>query len=99
MPVTIFRSRLRPDNVAMYRDWADRMSDLAEAMPGHVSHKTFTAEDGERVTIVEFADEEGHSAWATHPEHIEAKKLGLSHFYAEYEILVCDVRRRMKMKR
>ncbi len=34
------------------------MSALAKAMPGYISHKGFVAEDGERVTIVEFESDE-----------------------------------------
>ena len=53
--VTVFRSRLRPD-AAGYDATAARMSELARTMPGYVDHKTFTADDGERVTVVTFAD-------------------------------------------
>jgi heme-degrading monooxygenase HmoA len=69
------------------------MHDLATAMPGFLSIKTFTAEDGERVSIVEFASEEAHRAWREHPEHRAAQELGRRKFYAEYRIQVCkDVR-------
>ena len=33
-------------------------------MPGYISHKGFTADDGERVTIVEFAARGGHARLA-----------------------------------
>ena len=49
------------------------------------------AEDGERVTIVEFESEEGMRAWATHPEHADAKKKGRSVFFTEYRVQVCNV--------
>jgi heme-degrading monooxygenase HmoA len=58
MIVTIFRSRLRPGVDDEYGPTAERMDKLAAAMPGYISHKEFTADDGERVTIVEFASEE-----------------------------------------
>lgn len=93
MHVIIFRNRLKPDAVADYTDWADRMSALARTVPGYVSHKGFTAADGERVTIVEFATEEGLRAWATHPEHVEAKRKGRESFYAEYSLQVCTEQR------
>jgi uncharacterized protein (DUF885 family) len=48
--ITVFRNRLRPENVADYQAWIARMSALAKTMPGYISHKAFTAEDGERVT-------------------------------------------------
>ncbi|HYC36384.1 MAG TPA: antibiotic biosynthesis monooxygenase [Usitatibacter sp.] len=91
MVITIFRNRLKPENVDEYYAWAKRISDLANTMPGHVSHKTFAAEDGERVTIVEFADEASQRAWSTEARHLEAKKKGRSDFYSEYKIQVCTV--------
>ena len=49
------------------------------------------AEDGERVTIVEFENEESLQAWSRHAEHVEAKQKGRSSFYAEYRVLTCQV--------
>lgn len=90
MILTIFRSRLRPEAVEEYTRWATRMSELARAMPGYVSHKAFTAEDGERVTLVEFESEETHRAWATHPEHIQAQRKGRADFYETFSLQVCQ---------
>jgi heme-degrading monooxygenase HmoA len=99
MVVTVFRNRLRQEAQPEYLQWIARMRDIAQSMPGYVSHKTFTAEDGERVTIVEFASEETHRAWATHPQHIEAKKLGRDRFYIEYKIQVCALQRESAWRR
>jgi len=93
MVVTIFRNRLKPENVQEYHEWAGRMGALAKTMPGYVSHKTFAAEDGERVTIVEFADDASQRAWATEQRHVEAKKKGRAEFYAEYKLQVCELKR------
>ena len=91
MILTVFRSRVRPEAQDEYARWAARMSELAQKMPGYVSHKGFTAPDGERVTIVEFESDEAQRAWAVHPEHVEAKKRGRSSFYLEYRVQVCNV--------
>lgn len=93
MIVTVFRSRLKPDAMDEYAPMAARMSELARRMPGYVSHKVFVADDGERVTIVEFESEETHRAWATHPEHINAQRKGRADFYEAYSLQVCDVKR------
>ena len=85
--VTVFRSRLRSDADA-YPDHAARMSALARRMPGYVEHKVFTAEDGERVTLVTFADRPSHDAWGRHPEHREAQRAGVRDYYEEYSISV-----------
>src|SRR5690606_1178765 len=54
MIVTVFRSRLKPEGRDEYMALAPRMAELARTMPGYLSHKSFVADDGERVTIVEF---------------------------------------------
>jgi heme-degrading monooxygenase HmoA len=96
MILTVFRSRLREDARDEYMALAPKISALAKGMPGYVSHKGFVAEDGERVTIVEFEDEESHKAWARQVDHVEAKRRGQASFYAEYSIQVCEVLRESK---
>jgi heme-degrading monooxygenase HmoA len=98
MIVTVFRSRLRPGVGDEYRAMVRRMVELAETMPGYISHKDFTAEDGERVTIVEFANAEGQRAWQTNPEHRTAQKLARDKYYTEYHIQVCTLDRESKFK-
>jgi heme-degrading monooxygenase HmoA len=93
MVITIFRSRLRPENQEAYQRTAARMDQLAHQMPGFVAIKTFSAPDGERVSIVEFESEATHNAWRRHPEHIEAQRLGRELFYSEFRIQVCKLER------
>jgi heme-degrading monooxygenase HmoA len=93
MIVTVFRHRVNPDTREEYAELLTRIVELSKTIPGYVSQKRFTAEDGERVTIVEFATEEGQRRWATHPEHVEAMKLGHLRLYTDFKIQVCDVRR------
>ena len=96
MIVTVFRSRLKPDVGDDYDPMAARMSELARAMPGYISHKVFTADDGERVTIVEFEDMESHKGWGQHPEHRAGQIHGRRAFYSEYKLQVCEVVRESK---
>jgi heme-degrading monooxygenase HmoA len=91
MIVTVFRSRLMPGFKDEYVALADRMNQLAKATPGYISHKGFWAEDGERVTIVEFEHEEGQRAWRMNAEHMEAQRLGRSKYYETYDVQVCNV--------
>lgn len=93
MIVTVFRSRLNPDARDEYAVMAKRMSELAAAIPGYISHKTFTAEDGERVTLVEFASEEALREWRVHPEHGQAKKRAIESFFSEYKVQICNLLR------
>ena len=99
MIVTVFRSRLLPGVKDDYVALANRMNELAATMPGYISHKGFFAEDGERVTVVEFESEEGMRAWRMHPEHREAQRKAREIYYSEYHIQVCNVAREMRFKR
>jgi heme-degrading monooxygenase HmoA len=88
--VTVFRSRLRPGaHAGGYGELAGRMEARARAMPGFLDFKTFTAADGERVSIVVFDTFEHHCAWRADPEHRAAQRRGRDTFYAEYSISVC----------
>ncbi len=98
MIVTVFRSRLRPGFGDEYTALADRMSELARTMPGYVAEKNFVADDGERVTIVEFEHEEGLRAWRTNPEHLAAQKLARQKYYTAYHIQVCTLARESRFK-
>ena len=60
---------------------------------GYIEHKVFVAEDGERVTVVTFADQATHDAWRTHPEHRAAQKAGRDGYYRQYSIAVGTVER------
>jgi heme-degrading monooxygenase HmoA len=91
--LTVFRSRLRDEAAAAYAVHAQRMSELARGLPGYVEHKVFVAEDGERVTVVRFADAASHAAWARHPEHVEAQRAGRASYYVEYSIAVAPLER------
>ena len=93
MVITLFRSRLRPETEREYEAWAARMTELATQMPGYVCHKTFIADDGERITVTEFESEEAQSAWRGLPEHVEAQRKGKRDFYLEYQIQVCELLR------
>jgi heme-degrading monooxygenase HmoA len=94
--IVVFRSRLRPAAREEYLVWAKRMAATVATIPGYLSHKAFVAEDGERLTHVTFADETALKAWATHPDHIDAKKLGRSKFFSEYSFQVCSLVRDRK---
>lgn len=92
MILTIFRSRLRPGAIE-YSNVAREVLELAQAMPGFVSFKTFAHADGERCSVVLFEDWQSHNAWAKHPRHIEAQWQGREEFYIEYSITVAEVAR------
>ncbi|MCU1485708.1 MAG: antibiotic biosynthesis monooxygenase [Actinomycetia bacterium] len=86
--VTVFRSRLRADAAPGYHDTADEMLALAQEVPGFVDYKAFHADDGERVSLVTFADHESQRVWREHLAHREAQRKGRSDWYASYSLQV-----------
>jgi heme-degrading monooxygenase HmoA len=86
--VTVFRNRLRPEHEPAYRDELLVVAELARSMPGFVETKTFVADDGERCTVVTFADPESHRGWRDHSRHREAQRHGIESYYSDYSIAV-----------
>jgi heme-degrading monooxygenase HmoA len=91
MIVTVFRSRLNSETQGEYGPMAKRMSELARTIPGYISHKSFVAEDGQRVTIVEFESEKALHECRIHPEHAKAKRRGVESFFSDYKFQICSV--------
>ena len=93
--VTVFRSRLRSEASDEYYELAARMEQRARSMPGFLEFKTFTADDGERVSIVVFDSWAHHEAWRTDGEHRHAQRRGRERLYETYTIHVTrEVHRR-----
>jgi heme-degrading monooxygenase HmoA len=92
--LTVFRSRLAAGAYdAGYGEVAAAMEARARTMPGFVSFKYFAAEDGERVSVIEFDTAEHQAAWARDEEHLTAQQAGRTSFYDEYRITIADVTR------
>jgi heme-degrading monooxygenase HmoA len=99
MVVVVFRSRLSAEAGADYSDMAAEMLATAEGMPGFVEFKSFKAEDGERVSLVYWQDEETMAAWRSHPRHRVAQGNGRAKWYSEYRIEVAEVVRENRFAR
>ena len=93
MIVVLFRSKLVdvPDG---YAEMAQEMLDLARTMPGFIDVKAFKAEDGERLTLVWWENEEGLKVWRENARHRVAQRLGRERWYEYYKIEVAEVVRK-----
>lgn len=89
--VIVFRSRLRDGVADAYRPHAERIWERATAMPGFVSSKDFTSDDGERLALIEWNGEAELRAWRDLPEHRTAQEMGRARYYASYSLDVCEV--------
>ncbi len=93
MILTVFRSRLHGEDRQAYDEQVRTTAALAEQTPGFRGHKMFVADDGERVTLVEFEDMAAQRAWSLSAEHRTAAKAGRRAFYDFYKIQICHVER------
>ena len=91
--VVVFRSRLNEGVDAEYEPEAARMVELVSSMPGFLGIKTFAADDGERVSVIDFDSLEAEQAWRDHPEHLKTQQRGREEFYTGYRIQVCSLLR------
>jgi heme-degrading monooxygenase HmoA len=90
--VVIFKTHLREgaDSEA-YSKTSRRMHELVEEIPGFISIKAYTGEDGEEIDLVRFANEEALRLWKEQPEHREAQRRGREEFYDRYSVQACKV--------
>ena len=92
MIVVLFRSKLVPTaSTDGYDDMAKEMDYLARTMPGFVDVKSFMAEDGERLTVVWWQDEETLRAWREQARHRVAQRTGRERWYEYYKMDVAEV--------
>lgn len=98
MLVVLFRSKLVPQPEG-YAEMAQEMLATATSMPGFVDVKAFKADDGERLTLVWWQDEETLRAWRTHARHLVAQKAGRERWYEYYKVDVAEIVRRKQFAR
>ena len=92
MVVVTFRNRFNPDiDEAEYGQRAGKLFEIVSAMPGFRSIRDYAAEDGERLSVIEFDSLESLAAWRDHPEHRIAQELGKQRYYAEYHLQICEL--------
>ena len=90
MFLVVFRNRKRVDiDYAAYDAEAERMLELAQAQPGYLSFKSYTAEDGEVVALSEWRDEASARAWGKVAEHRAVQQRGRSDYYESYTLFAC----------
>jgi heme-degrading monooxygenase HmoA len=99
MTVIVFRNRLVPDVPESYGPRAAEVYGYAVKMPGFRSFKSFTADDGERLALIEFETEAQCRAWRDHAEHRKAQQEGRDLYYSEYSLQICEVLRESRFRR
>ena len=99
MIIAMFRTQLKPQaNLEALGALHQKMHAIVSNMPGFVSVKLFTVEDGEALALAEFESLDSLKAWKEHPEHVVAQQRGREEFFAAYHVQVCSVIREAKFQ-
>jgi len=92
MVIAVFRFHVNPQaNLEELGSLNQKMGALVSTMPGFLTVKDFSAQDGEVLVIAEFDSLESVDAWKAHPEHVIAQRRGQEEFFTDYHIQVCNV--------
>jgi heme-degrading monooxygenase HmoA len=91
MVVVLFRSRLTASAGEDYGEMAAEMLATAKEMPGFIDFKSFKADDGERISVIWWQDQETLAVWRNHARHLVAQQAGRSKWYEYYKIEVAEV--------
>jgi heme-degrading monooxygenase HmoA len=90
--IVLFRTTLRPDADRVVFDALERrMSELVNEIPGYLGVKSYTAPDGDTISIAQFDSKQALQSWRNQPEHVAAQRAGRERFYAAYDVRVCSV--------
>jgi heme-degrading monooxygenase HmoA len=100
MFLIVFRNRKRADiDAERYRADAMAMEASAREQAGFLSVKTYTADDGEVITLSEWRDEAAAQAWGRDHEHRQVQHRGRLEYYSDYTLFACSEPRISRFER
>jgi len=91
MLLIAFRSKLTPQAGDDYVQMDAALEKRVKDNPGFIAVKSYVAQDGERLTLVWWRDEESLKAWRELPAHRAAQQTGRDKWYEFYKIDVANV--------
>lgn len=89
--IILFRSKLTDQAGEDYQAMNDELESLVRQNPGFIDVKSYTAQDGERLTVVWWRDEESLTEWRNLMRHREAQNTGRQKWYEYYKLEVASV--------
>ena len=91
--VILFRSKLTDQAGEDYKAMDAELETLVRQNPGFVDVKSYTAADGERLTVVWWRDEKSLAEWRNLMRHREAQETGRQKWYEYYDMDVASITR------
>jgi len=89
--IILFRSKLTSQAGEDYQAMNDEMMALVRQNPGFIDVKSFTAQDGERLTVVWWRDEQSLTDWRNQMRHRQAQETGRQKWYEYYKVEVASL--------
>jgi heme-degrading monooxygenase HmoA len=86
-------SSTRTESDDGYEAMAERMLSLARQQPGYLGAESVRNAAGEGITVSYWRDEASIAAWRQHAEHLQARHLGRTRWYAGYQLRIARVER------
>ncbi len=97
--VILFRSKLTDQAGEDYKAMDAELETLVRQNPGFVDVKSYTAADGERLTVVWWRDEKSLAEWRNLMRHREAQETGRQKWYEYYDMDVASITRSKSFER
>jgi len=97
--VILFRSKLTSQAGADYDSMNTEMQSLVRQNPGFIDVKSYKSDDGERLTVVWWRDEESLRQWRDDVRHRLAQDTGRQKWYEYYKMEVAKVERQTCFER
>jgi heme-degrading monooxygenase HmoA len=91
MLIILFRSKLTDHAGEDYQAMNAELESLVRQNPGFIDVKSYKSENGERLTVVWWRDEESLREWRELMRHREAQKIGRDKWYQYYKLEVASV--------
>jgi heme-degrading monooxygenase HmoA len=80
-------------------DATDRMWSIVSEMPGFISYKSYTAEDGETIAVVRFESRGALDAWKYQPDHRATQDRAREEWFEEYWVQASETFREYRFTR
>jgi heme-degrading monooxygenase HmoA len=99
MLIILFRSKLTDQAGEDYQAMNQELEVLVRQNPGFIDAKSYKSEDGERLTVVWWKDEDSLREWRELMRHREAQNTGRQKWYQYYKLEVGSVIREKSFER
>lgn len=99
MVVVLFRSKRTSDAGEDYKAMTAEMLERARTMPGFVDFHSYTAADGENISVIHWESQDTLRHWSDDLRHVVAQRLGREQWYEYFSVEVAEVARSYRFDR